>query len=268
MRTLKAIIFDMDGTLADTEEIHRQSFNSAFDEFGIACHWSQTEYKELLSVSGGRERIRQYLHRHHLAEVDPGSLAEFAFRIHTRKSEIYRQRLVDGHIGLRPGIRRLINEALDQDISLAIATSSSTRNAETLLKVALGNNALSLFKTIVTCDIVETQKPSPAIYRHALEVLQTPPGHCIAIEDTHNGNMAALAAGLTTIITTHMFTVDDDFSGASLVVNQLGEPGDPPVILQGNACDSEYVDLSLLDRIISDSHKLELVEEAGSVLPL
>ncbi|MEX2353794.1 MAG: HAD-IA family hydrolase, partial [Gammaproteobacteria bacterium] len=217
MHTLKAIIFDMDGTLADTEEIHRQAFNAAFDESSIPCHWSQAEYKQLLSISGGRERIRQYLEDNAINSGAPEPADTLALRLHRRKSGIYRQMLVDGHVGLRSGIRRLISEAGDRNIALAIATSSSTQNAETLLKVALGNEALGLFETIVTCDMVEEKKPSPAVYRFALDRLQLAPENCIAIEDTHNGNLAALSAGLKTVITTHMFTTDDDFTGASLV---------------------------------------------------
>jgi len=259
MQTLKAIIFDMDGTLADTEEIHRQSFNSAFDQFGIPYHWTQAEYKQLLSISGGRERIRQYLYSHPAPAFEPAAVDDLAVIIHTRKSEIYRQRLIDGHVGFRSGVHRLINEALQTGIILAIATSSSTRNVETLLTMALGGNALSLFKVIVTCDMIDEKKPSPAVYRHVLEKLGLDAKYCIAIEDTHNGNLAATAAGLKTVITTHIFTTDDDFSGAALVVNQLGEPADPITVLSGNAFNHEYVDMKLLDQIVTGTGKPDKV---------
>jgi HAD superfamily hydrolase (TIGR01509 family) len=251
MQTLKAIIFDMDGTLADTEEIHRQAFNAAFDEFRVPCHWSQSEYKQLLSISGGRERIRLYLHNHDLGGDQPESIPELARMLHNRKSEIYRQKLMDGHVVLRPGIRRLIREAVDKGILLGIATSSSMKNVETLLKVALGDNASRLFKTIVTCDIIEEKKPSPAVYHYALNQLGISAKYCIAIEDTHNGNLSALAAGLKTVITTHMFTTDDDFAGSSLVLNQLGEPGHPAIFFAGNPHGRDHVDISLLDLIVS-----------------
>jgi len=252
MQTLKAIIFDMDGTLADTEEIHRQSFNSAFEQFGIPHHWTQAEYKQLLSISGGRERIRQYLYSNPAPAYEPAAVDDLAVIIHTRKSEIYRQRLIDGHVGFRSGVHRLINEALQAGIILAIATSSSTRNVETLLKMALGEDALTLFKVIVTCDIIDEKKPSPAVYQHVLVRLGLEAKYCIALEDTHNGNMAATSAGLKTLITTHMFTTDDDFTGAALVVNQLGEPGYPFTVMSGNAFKRDYVDLQLLDLIVSN----------------
>ena len=253
MHNLKAIIFDMDGTLADTEEIHRQAFNSAFDEFKLKCHWNQKLYKNLLSISGGRERIRRYITENNLVDDGKESIDDLALRIHRRKSEIYRQRLVAGHVGLRNGVHRLLNEAKNNGTVLAIATSSSIKNVETLLKSALGNDALKMFKAIVTCEDIKEQKPSPAIYNLVLNKIAIDPNHCIAIEDTYNGNKSATAAGITTVVTTHMFTLDDKFDGSSLVVNRLGEPDTPMKVISGNAHGSNYVTLELLDRLIEEN---------------
>lgn len=253
MQKLKAIIFDMDGTLADTEEIHRQAFNSAFDEFKLDCHWDQNLYKNLLAISGGRERIRRYVLENDLVTDDQISVEDLAIQIHTRKSEIYRQRLVDGHVGLRNGVSRLLHEAINLDMPLAIATSSSLQNVETLIKSALGEDALDHFKTIVTCENIHEQKPSPAIYKLVLEHLQIDPYHCIAIEDTYNGNQSALSAGIATIITTHMFTLDDNFKGASLVLNSLGEPDTPMKVISGNAHGYTYVTAELIDQLLEDT---------------
>jgi HAD superfamily hydrolase (TIGR01509 family) len=183
MTGLKAIIFDMDGTLADTEDIHRQAFNDAFAEFDLPFVWDPPEYKRLLAISGGRERLRLYLQDHADDSVFTGPVSELALRLHRRKSEIYRRKLVDGHVRLRPGVERLIEDARSQGMVLAIATSSSTRNAETLLREALGANALELFSAIVTCDIIDEKKPSPAVYLHALDRLGLKAGECVALED-------------------------------------------------------------------------------------
>ena len=168
MALLKAIIFDVDGTLANTEEIHRQAFNAAFIEFGLEYSWSELEYIQLLSISGGRERIYAYLKEKDIKPNDEHSLREYSLIIHKRKSEIYRQKLIAGHIGLRNGGERLLNEAAGESIRLAIATCTSISNVEILLKNSLGPNALSRFDVIVTSDIVTDKKPSPVVYQFAL----------------------------------------------------------------------------------------------------
>lgn len=258
---LSAIIFDMDGTLADTEEIHRQAFNQAFTEFDINCHWDREEYKQLLAISGGRERIRNYLLTHDLVNLDRAGITKLAANIHRRKSEIYREKLSSDHIRLRPGVTELIHAAKSEGIRLGIATSSSKKNVEALLINALDMHSLELFDTIVTCEIVEDKKPSPSVYQYALAELGLIPDHCIAVEDTRNGNLAALRAGLKTVITTHAFTTDDDFSGASLVVDQIGTADDPFHVIAGNHFDYDHVCLELLRMILADDNAQAVWEE-------
>jgi HAD superfamily hydrolase (TIGR01509 family) len=255
MNRLKAIIFDMDGTLADTEEIHRKAFNAAFDQFNIPCQWDQQLYKRLLSISGGRERIKQYFIENNLMPDYEGTINDLALSIHKTKSEIYRQLLIDGHVGLRIGVERLIEEAKLKNITMAVATSSSTINVETLLKSTLGSNALDLFEAIVTCDIVENKKPSPAVYKRVLKQLDLSASDCVALEDTFNGNRAALSANIITVITTHFFTLDDNFDGASLVINHLGEQNLPMTAQFGESYAAKCVDIPLLELILEDKYQ-------------
>ena len=243
MGELKAIIFDMDGTLADTEELHRQAFNLAFRECNCPLNWPRREYKQLLSISGGKERIYHCLRRAGAAE---DGLQRTVDTVHQRKSVIYRELLVESNIELRPGIRRLIGECRRADLKLAIATSSSAENAATLLGNAFGRHGKNLFATVVTCDVVADKKPSPAVYEYTLSKLGIKADDCIAIEDTGNGNLAALAAGIKTVITTHPLTIDNDFAGASLVVNHLGEPDNPFWVAAGKSFGHNHVDLALL----------------------
>jgi HAD superfamily hydrolase (TIGR01509 family) len=179
------------------------------------------------------------------------ALRQLALAVHKRKSEIYRELLAAGHVTLRPGVNRLLQEAHAQNIKLAIATSSSRRNVDTLLAITLGAEANGLFRAFATCDVVEDQKPAPAIYQYALAELGIEPGYAVAIEDTRNGNLAACAAGLKTLITTHRYTRDNDFRGAALVLDQLGEPGKPFRVLSGEAYDATFVDVHLLQRLLT-----------------
>lgn len=254
--TLKAIIFDVDGTLADTEDYHRQAFNEAFDEYGLNWHWSSEEYTELLAISGGRERIRAYAEAHLLPKPSAAKARDLALEIHTRKSVIYRDKLESGHIGLRSGVLRLLKEAKLAGVHLALATSSSRSNIETLLNNALDRPISDYFESVVTCDTVIDKKPSPAVYQCALAELGLTPDECIAIEDTANGNRAAQAAGLKTVITTHCFTEHHDFSGASLVLDQLGSETSPFTVHSGNPHGARYVDIILLDTLLSGSREV------------
>ncbi len=257
MRKLKAIIFDVDGTLAATEETHRLAFNEAFVEFNIPFQWPVSEYVELLAISGGKERIYSFLKSKKFTVPENENLRDYTLKIHQRKSQIYREKLIAGHIGLRTGVERLIKQAKDKNITMAIATSTSTANVEVVLKNALGEDALSYFDTLVSCDLVADKKPSPAVYQYALANLGLKPENCIVIEDTSNGNRAALAAGMKTVITTHPLTVDEDFTGAALVVDQLGELNNNFKVFSGDSYGANHVDLELLDKILVSENSAE-----------
>ncbi len=240
----------MDGTLANTEEIHRLAFNQAFEEFSLPIHWSEITYAELLAISGGRQRTYKFIIDNHIDVKNVDDLREFVAEVHKRKSEIYREMLTDGRLKLRNGVRRLIMEAKQKKIRLAIATSSSLANVHTLLKTTLGEHSIEWFDSIVSCDLIADQKPSPAVYQYALAELGIAPENSVAIEDTYNGNESAKAAGLRSIITTHNFTIDSDFTGAALVLDQLGEPEMPFIQSAGEPQTKTYVDIDMLESLL------------------
>jgi HAD superfamily hydrolase (TIGR01509 family) len=251
---LKGIIFDVDGTIADTEEIHRQAFNQTFNEFNINWHWSEDDYRKILFISGGKERFKKFLHEDETLKSKIENPERFILELHKQKSEYYRSILESGDIQLRPGIVRLINEARDKKIQLGIATSSSIANLTALFNKTLNIEPNELFNSIVASDTVQDKKPSPAVYQCVLAGLGLSAESCIAIEDTQNGNLSALAADLKTVITTHAYTIDNDFTGAAIVINHLGEPDNAFTVSHGTACGKSYVDIELLNNIISSNN--------------
>jgi len=250
---LKGIIFDVDGTIADTEEIHRQAFNKTFHEFDLNWHWSEDDYRKILLISGGKERFRKFLHEDKRLKSRIEDPESFIHELHKHKSEHYRSILKSDDVPLRPGVIRLIHEARDKGIQLGIATSSSMSNLTTLFNNALNIEPNELFNSIVTSDTVQDKKPSPAVYQCVLAGLGLEAETCVAIEDTQNGNLSALAAGLQTIITTHAYTVDNDFTGAAIVADHLGEPDNAFTLLQGTDYDKSFVDIELLNQLISNN---------------
>jgi len=260
MADLKALIFDVDGTLADTEETHRVAFNSAFQEFGLEWEWTPKLYAELLAISGGRERMHAYADSLGESFVWPANASEYFRDLHRLKTAHYAQMLVDGNVPLRPGVRRLISELREHGIRLAIATSSRRSNVNALLDNNLEPEWASWFDVIASCDNVDDKKPSPAVYNFVLERLGLPAHACIAIEDTENGNLAAQGAGLSRIITTHYFTRNGRFPGADLVVDHLGEPEHPFHPMRGEFWDADYVDLALIRRILDNAEDVKSLE--------
>lgn len=246
---LQALVFDVDGTLADTEEMHRRAFNAAFREAGPGWHWSPQLYRELLSVSGGRERIEYYATRVGHAHADATELRCFARALHAMKTARYGRFLGHVRVPLRPGVWRLLSEARRSGLRLAIATSTARSNVNGVLDPSLPGGCAAWFDVIVTADEVEPKKPSPAVYQLALAQLGLSAEACLAFEDTPNGNRAALAAGIDTIITTHAYTAGQDFRGALIVLDSLGEPGHPSVAASGDLAGAQFVNIELLRRL-------------------
>lgn len=249
--TLQAIIFDVDGTLADTEEVHRQAFNATFRECGLDWFWNPAEYRRLLAISGGRERMTRYALERPLPNRSEGLSQANIAEIHRLKTARYAALLEAGRVPLRPGVARLLREARDGGVRLAIATSSARSNLETLLDLNLEPGWRDWFDVIESSDTTHEKKPSPAVYHAVLAGLALASENCVAVEDTNNGLRAARAAGLCTVITTHRYTRDEGFAGAALVVDGLGEPGHPPRLLRGSLRNEACVNLRLLRSLLA-----------------
>lgn len=248
---LRAVIFDVDGTLADTEpEGHRVAFNRAFDEFGLDWYWSVKEYGELLATTGGKERIRRFIDNGAPlpALVDRVGVDTAIARLHALKSEIYAAMVLAGRIPLRPGVLRLIHELREAGIRLAIATTTTPSSLASLIRANFRNDMTNLFDVIGAGDIVPHKKPAPDIYQWVLRRLNLPPDNCIAIEDSRPGLAAARGAGLTALVTTSAYTADDSFPDAVAVVSDLGEPDRPMRQIAGAAATVPFVDRAQLER--------------------
>jgi len=258
---LKALIFDVDGTLAETErDGHRLAFNQAFAEVGLEWNWSVEVYGKLTEIGGGKERIVYYIENvdhfqqlenlHNLPTPEPlktgeslqslksqlqhiaqdqgfETLKEWIAAVHHRKSSYYAQILAQGLIRPRPGVLRLLEEAKTLGIPLAIATTSALPNALSLLKTTIAPDSPEWFTVIAAGDMVPQKKPAPDIYQYVLAQLQLSPEECLVFEDSQVGLEAAKRAGLTTIVTVNDYTEGQDFSTADLVINHLGEPDLP-----------------------------------------
>ncbi|PVV16304.1 MAG: phosphatase [gamma proteobacterium symbiont of Ctena orbiculata] len=248
MAELEALIFDVDGTLADTErDGHRVAFNRAFEAAGLDWQWSVALYGKLLAVTGGKERIRHYLDHYNQDYQRPDDLGGFIAALHASKTQHYTRMLSQGLIPMRSGVKRLLHEARQAGLRLAIATTTTPANVSALLQHSLDPDAESWFEVIAAGDIVAAKKPAPDIYLWAMQRMGLQAGACLAFEDSHNGVQSASHAAIDSIlVTTNGYTAEDDFSGASLVVDQFGEPDQPFLVRSGEADGHRFVDLGLL----------------------
>jgi HAD superfamily hydrolase (TIGR01509 family) len=252
---LEALIFDVDGTLADTErDGHRVAFNQAFVEAGLDWRWDVALYGELLAVTGGKERMRHYVDRYRPDYPKPADFDALVARLHAAKLRRYTSLIERKGIPLRPGVRRLLEEARARGVRLAIATTTTPDNVTALLRHAISPEAESWFEVIGAGDVVAAKKPAPDIYYYVLERLRLAPAQCVAFEDSENGLRAAQAAGLKTVITVNDYTHTHDFRGAAMVLDHLGEPGRPFQVLSGYAVNgATCLDLKLLAQLQADA---------------
>lgn len=247
---LRALILDVDGTLADTERnAHRPAFNAAFRDAGLDWEWSVELYGELLAVTGGKERIRRYVDQYQPGFSPQGSLDDYIAGLHKAKTGHYTALVAQGAVPLRPGVRRLLAEAREAGLRLAIATTTTLDNVTALLERCLDPQAASWFEVIAAGDVVPRKKPAPDIYLYTLEKLGLSAAECLAVEDSANGLRSALGAGLRTIVTVSDYTVADDFTGAAIVLDHLGDSGHIPRTLAGSCTLDGPVDVAALRRL-------------------
>jgi HAD superfamily hydrolase (TIGR01509 family) len=220
--TLRALIFDVDGTLADTErDGHRVAFNAAFAESGLDWSWDEKTYGELLQVAGGVERMVHYARVYRGAAQSDEELQTLVHQIHARKTRHYVECVSRGAVQLRPGVARLIAQARADGLQLAIATTTTRENVTALLQVALGGDAVDWFSAVGTAQEVAAKKPDPAVYLWVLERLKRRSSEALAIEDSRNGLIAASRAGLACVVTPTSYSTDDDFTEAAVELADL-----------------------------------------------
>ncbi len=247
--SMRALIFDVDGTIADTEETHRQAFNAAFLEHGLPWDWSRSEYAELLRTSGGKERIAVYIDSLVVTPQEKARLKRMAQLIHGSKTRIYGELIADGRAPLRPGVARLIGEARAAGVRLAIASTTTSANVSALIGAQFGAAAWNWFEALACGDVVSSKKPAPDIYTRALGMLRLPAAACVAFEDSVNGMASAKAAGLYTVVTPTAWSEGQDFSGADLLLRSLGDANAPLASGDAKLAGGPYLTLERLRQL-------------------
>lgn len=213
---LEALIFDVDGTLAETEELHRRAFNDSFAEWRLDWYWGRADYTRLLKTTGGKERIAAHM-------VEIGASGVDIAGLHRAKTARYTALMAAGGLALRPGVAALISDARAQGVRLAIATTTSRPNVEALCAACFDAPAAEVFEVIAAGDEVAAKKPAPDVYNLALKRLGLPASACLALEDSRNGVLSARGAGLRVLVTPSAYTASEDFTGAWRVIPSLAE---------------------------------------------
>lgn len=257
---MPALIFDCDGVLADTErDGHRLAFNDTFAEVGLPVNWSEAEYGDRLKIGGGKERMASLLTddfvRVNGLPTDPEGQKQLVADWHRRKTARYKAMVLDGRLPARPGIARVVDEALGGGWALAVASTSAEESVRAVLEHAVGDENAAKF-AVFAGDIVPAKKPDPAIYVLALERLSIGPDDAVVIEDSRNGLLAAIGAGLRCVVTISSYTADEDMNEAALVVSSLGDPGEPAVVLADRVAAEPGDLVTLADLDVCRTHPL------------
>ncbi len=256
---MPTLIFDCDGVLADTERFgHLPAFNQMFAECNLPVCWTEEEYGEKLKIGGGKERMAslltdEFVEKANLPKDKEAQIAEIA-RWHKRKSEIYKEIVTAGKLPARPGITRIIDEAVQNNWQLAVCSTSAQSSVEAVLKHVAGEENFNKFALILAGDVVPKKKPAPDIYLLAIEKLGVNPNEVLVIEDSRNGLLAATNANLKCLVTVNGYTENEDFSEAVLVVSSLGDPsGEQTKVIENrsHAQPQDFVKIEDLQAILS-----------------
>ena len=223
MGQIKAVFFDQDGVIIDTErDGHRVAFNMTFKEFGFTDEWSEEYYHELLQVAGGKERMKHHSRNKGFSNPIPeDELDDRVKEMHKRKTALFVELIETGKLPLRPGIHRLMEEAMESGLKIAVCTTSNEKAAKAVTEKVLSDIK---FDAVLAGDVVSKKKPDPEIYNLALSKLGLKPEECFVVEDSRNGVLAAKAAGLNVVVTTNGYTEKEDVSDGDIIVSCLGDP--------------------------------------------
>jgi HAD superfamily hydrolase (TIGR01509 family) len=258
----KVLLFDCDGVLADTErDGHRVAFNQMWRELGVAWHWTVEEYGRKLRIGGGKERMASLFDESEFRAVYQAPETETERRHlienwHQRKTQIYKQIIVSGRIAIRSGVRRLSEEALSQGWTLGVCSTSAKEAVESVLRRAVGEEVFSRFSLILAGDVVKFKKPAADIYELAACRLQVSPDQCVAIEDSRNGLLSAVNAGMKCVITINDYTRAEDFSEAAIVLTCIGDPGGEVTVVHANSSGVSvggFLTVSALEKIVGQT---------------
>ena len=250
MSTIKAIFFDQDGVVIDTEKDgHRVAFNETFKEFGYKFQWDVEKYHELLQISGGKERMRHYFHTEGVfSHLDKDEEDELIKRLHKTKTEIFIKLIESGKLPLRPGVKRLMKEAMDAGLIVGICTTANERAANAIARGMLGEINLSF---VLAGDVVSKKKPDPEIYLLALEKTGLTSEECIVVEDSRNGVLAAKEAGMHIVATTNIYTEREDLSEADIIVTCLGDADGEKGSLKKGLENQEFDGIIHVDQLVT-----------------
>jgi len=268
----RGLIFDCDGVLADTERYgHLPAFNATFKDYGLPVQWSEDDYGEKLKIGGGKERMASLFDdpdfvRTAQIPADEARRRELLAQWHKAKTATFKKMVAEGRIPPRPGIARIIRAALDDDWTVAVASTSAEESVRAVLENAVGHE-LATRIPLFAGDIVPAKKPDPAIYSLTLAKLELDPADTLVVEDSRNGLLAAIGAQLRCLVTVNGYTQQERFDEAVLVVSELGDPGRPPIHVLANrsaARPGDYITLDDLRDCLRAAPAEELQEQAAA----